>query len=145
MQVKDVMTPKPEYFVPLRLVPQDTNATIELNRTDMVLGRHSEADIYLPRPDISRRHCRFTFRDGAWHVNDLNSLNGTFLNDVAVKEVLAYHGDTLRVGEVTFTIDLGGTYPPREDEMVLNSAVGFSLVVRAVDLGDGSGGAGQST
>ena len=122
MQVTEVVTPKAECFVPLRLVPQDTGVAIELNRADMVLGRHSAADICLPVPDVSRRHCRFTFRDGAWHVHDLKSLNGTFLNGEEVKEAQACHGDTLRVGEAAFFIEFGGACPPRK-EMVLNAAV----------------------
>jgi pSer/pThr/pTyr-binding forkhead associated (FHA) protein len=72
----------------------------------MVIGRHSEADIRLPLPDVSRRHCRFNFRDGAWHVRDLNSLNGTFVNGEQREESLLCHGDTVRIGGFTFLAQL---------------------------------------
>jgi len=96
----------PADFLPLRLLAQATGSVVELNRPDMVLGRHSEADVRLPLPDVSRRHCRFTFRAGAWHIQDLKSLNGTFLNDLAVEEAQVCHGDVLRIGGFHFTVDL---------------------------------------
>ena len=96
----------PADFVPLRLLVQATGTAIELNRPDMVLGRHSEADVRLPLPDVSRRHCRFTFRDGSWHLKDLKSLNGTYLNDFAVEEAQICHGEVLRIGGFNLTVDL---------------------------------------
>src|SRR5262249_7265713 len=55
-------------FVPLRLLLQPGGLRIELTRPDMLVGRHSDADIRLTLADVSRRHCRFTFRDGHWKV-----------------------------------------------------------------------------
>jgi len=98
----------PADFVPLRLVLQPSGVALELTRPDMVLGRHSEADVRLPLPDVSRRHCQFTFHAGAWHVRDLKSLNGTFVNGQPVEEAPVCHGDTLRVGGFTFAVDLAG-------------------------------------
>ena len=98
----------PPHFVPLRLVMQPGGVTVELTRPDMLLGRHSEADVRLPLPDVSRRHCRFEFRDGSWHVRDLKSLNGTYVNDQAVDYTAIFHGDTVRIGGYLFGIDLSG-------------------------------------
>jgi pSer/pThr/pTyr-binding forkhead associated (FHA) protein len=109
----------PPDFVPLRLVLQATGSAVELTRVDMVLGRHSEADVRLPLPDVSRRHCQVVFRQGAWHVRDLKSLNGTFLNDVPVQEAMVCHGDTLRVGGFIFSVELGSARSPHKDEVVL--------------------------
>src|SRR5258707_482200 len=71
---------------PLRLVLQPSGLQIELTGPEMLLGRHSSADIRLPLPDVSRRHCRFVFLDGRWQVFDLNSLNGVFVNDQPVAQ-----------------------------------------------------------
>jgi pSer/pThr/pTyr-binding forkhead associated (FHA) protein len=109
----------PVDFVPLRLVLQTTGSVIELTRPDMVLGRHSEADVRLPLPDVSRRHCRFHFREGSWHIHDLRSLNGTFVNNLPIENSLVRPGDTLRVGGFTFTIDLP-SQPAPKDEMILS-------------------------
>src|SRR5215475_6553132 len=70
----------PPHFVPLRLVMRPGGVAVELTRPDMLLGRHSEADIRLPLPDVSRRHCRIVLHDGQWHIFDLDSLNGIFVN-----------------------------------------------------------------
>jgi predicted component of type VI protein secretion system len=93
-------------FVPLRLVLQPTGAAIDLTRPDMLVGRHSEADIRLPLPDVSRRHCRFLWAEGCWQVIDLNSLNGVFVNDEKVRQAHLQQGDRVRIGGFTFTVDL---------------------------------------
>src|SRR5438128_1985002 len=68
-------------FVPLRLLAQPGGLCIELTKPDMLIGRHSEADVRLALPDVSRRHCRFVFAQGQWQVIDLNSLNGIYVNE----------------------------------------------------------------
>ena len=73
MEVRDeaALPGLPADFIPLRLVLKTSGAAVDLTRPDMVLGRHSQADVRLPLPDVSRRHCRFYFLEGAWHVQDL--------------------------------------------------------------------------
>lgn len=117
---------EPVNFVPLRLVLQESGVAVELTRADMLVGRHSEADIRLPLPDVSRRHCRFVFVDGCWHVHDLKSLNGTFLNDAPVENALVCHGDTVRVGGFTFEADLSPTCQAAE---VLRASEGVLLSI----------------
>jgi pSer/pThr/pTyr-binding forkhead associated (FHA) protein len=73
----------------------------------MLVGRHSDADVRLAMPDVSRRHCRFHFTKGAWQVTDLNSLNGVYVNDVRLEEAVLSHGDRVRLASLTFLVDLG--------------------------------------
>ena len=94
-------------FVPLRLLLQPGGLRVELTRPDMLVGRHSEADIRLTVSDVSRRHCRFTFADGNWKVTDLNSLNGVYLNEERIHEANVYDGDKIRLGCLTFLVQLG--------------------------------------
>jgi pSer/pThr/pTyr-binding forkhead associated (FHA) protein len=97
----------PPDFVPLRLVLQPSGAPlIEVNRPDMLVGRHTEADIRLPLPDVSRRHCRLVFTEGCWQVIDLNSLNGVQVNGEQVLQAPLENGDLLRIGGFTFAVDL---------------------------------------
>ncbi len=95
-----------EEFAPLRLVLQPTGAVVAVTRPDVVVGRHSLADIHLPLPDVSRRHCRLVHADGLWEVIDLKSLNGIWVNDREVARAELNHGDTLRIGGFTFMVDL---------------------------------------
>jgi pSer/pThr/pTyr-binding forkhead associated (FHA) protein len=96
----------PPEFVAMRLVLQPSGATIDVTRPDMLIGRHTEADIRLPLPDVSRRHCRLVFTEGCWQVIDLDSLNGVQVNGEQVLQAPLGHGDLLRVGGFTFAVDL---------------------------------------
>src|SRR5262249_15633880 len=80
-------------FVPLRLTLYPGGSSVNLTRPDMLIGRHSEADLRLHLPDVSRRHCRFIFRDGGWHVYDLHSMNGLFVNEERVEQAALHDGD----------------------------------------------------
>src|SRR5205814_6955438 len=65
-------------FLPLRLINPQGGMVIRMARPEILVGRHSEVDVRLPLPDVSRRHCRFVYADGNWQVFDLKSLNGLF-------------------------------------------------------------------
>jgi hypothetical protein len=98
----------PADFVPLYLVLQPSGAIIEVDQPSVVVGRHTDADIRLPLPDVSRRHCRLQFVEGCWQVIDLNSLNGIQVNGEQVLQSPLEHGDLLRIGGFTFAISLSG-------------------------------------
>jgi pSer/pThr/pTyr-binding forkhead associated (FHA) protein len=100
-----VVTPTAE-FTPLRLVLQPSGVTLELTHPNMMVGRHTESDIRLPLPDVSRRHCRFLYADGKWSVVDLQSLNGTFVNQEPVEKAELQQNDLVQIGSFTFRIDL---------------------------------------
>jgi pSer/pThr/pTyr-binding forkhead associated (FHA) protein len=96
----------PSDFVPLRLLLQPGGLCVHLDRPNMIVGRHSQADIRLSLPDISRRHCRFVFADGGWQVIDLYSLNGVFVNGERLHESILRHGDRVRIASLIFEVDL---------------------------------------
>ena len=110
-------------FAPLRLVLQPTGAVIEIRRPDVVVGRHSGADVRLPLPDVSRRHCRLFHTEGRWEVVDLDSLNGVWVNQQAVDHAVLQQGDLLRLGGFTFMVDLSRPIPATDgaDDGVLRS------------------------
>ncbi len=64
------------------------------------LGRSAEqVDFSAPDPAISRRHAAFSFADGQWSVKDLDSSNGTFINEVRIRQAAPlYAGDQIRCG-----------------------------------------------
>jgi pSer/pThr/pTyr-binding forkhead associated (FHA) protein len=97
----------PAGFLPLRLLVQPGGLCVELNRPDMLVGRHTEADVRLALPDVSRRHCRFLFANGRWQVYDLNSLNGVYVNEERLQEATLCQGDLVRIGSLSFLVDLG--------------------------------------
>jgi pSer/pThr/pTyr-binding forkhead associated (FHA) protein len=96
----------PAAFTPLRLVLQPGGPAVELTRPDMVLGRHSTADVRLPLPDVSRPHCRFVYRERAWQVFDLDSLNGVFVNGERVRQATLHDHDLLGIGGFNLKVEL---------------------------------------
>lgn len=53
---------------------------VPLDAPRIVLGRAAACDVVLPDPEVSRKHCAIcTDGDEAW-VEELGSLNGTFVN-----------------------------------------------------------------
>jgi hypothetical protein len=95
-------------FLPLRLILFPGGWGTALNKPEVVVGRHSSADLRLPLPDVSRLHCRFAFANGSWHVFDLSSLNGVFVNNERVEQALLHHLDLIRIGSYTFQVYLEG-------------------------------------
>jgi len=96
----------PTDFIPLRLVLQPSGMVVEITQPNTLVGRHSSADVRLPLPDVSRRHCRFVWNEGQWQVFDLNSLNGVFVNDLPVEQAALHRHDRVRMGGFTFLVHL---------------------------------------
>lgn len=78
----------------------------ELNvERDMLVGRHQDADILLQSADISRRHAALVLKDKQLWVQDLNSSNGTFINDVRVEQETELHdGDIVQFASFVFSV-----------------------------------------
>src|SRR5215813_9019597 len=68
----------------------------------VVIGRETSAEVCLADAAVSRRHSLVEARDNQFWINDLQSLNGTFVNDVPIKERALQHGDRIRIGETQF-------------------------------------------
>ncbi|MCS6849705.1 MAG: FHA domain-containing protein [Gemmataceae bacterium] len=98
--------PTDDNITPLRLVLTSGNRTIDVRRPNVVVGRHSRADIRLPAPDISRRHCRLLYVDGRWHIVDLGSLNGTYVNGRRVERAVLNHQDVVQIGSLMLVADI---------------------------------------
>lgn len=73
----------------------------ELGEEVVVVGRERKATFSLSDFQVSRRHAEITFKDGTYHVRDLNSRNGFFHNQKHVKSgegIDLDHGDELVLG-----------------------------------------------
>ena len=81
-----------------------TGQEISIER-DMLVGRHQQADIVLQESDVSRKHAAFILKDQALWLQDLNSSNGTFINDVRLTgESLLKEGDIVQFASVKFSL-----------------------------------------
>ncbi len=74
-----------------------------LLKDEVSLGRGTENDLVVPHASVSRVHARIQRRNGAYQLVDLNSTNGTFLNDQPVHGSVPLNpGSQVRLGEVSF-------------------------------------------
>ena len=70
----------------------------------VTVGRDPESDIYLDNPGISRHHLRLEKTAAGYYAEDLESANGTFLNDEPIRKALLRNEDVLRVGKFSLWI-----------------------------------------
>jgi pSer/pThr/pTyr-binding forkhead associated (FHA) protein len=71
------------------------------------LGRAPRADFIVDAALVSRLHCRLTAGETSLEVVDLDSTNGTFVNDQRVDRAQLAPGDRLRVGRVELMVENG--------------------------------------
>jgi pSer/pThr/pTyr-binding forkhead associated (FHA) protein len=96
-------------------VHPDTGETKEYVLTEgatVSLGRAVTNDICIPQQHVSRQHAVIHYRDGIFMLNDLNSANGTFVNDVQIEEPFPLmSGDEIRlhVPKLHFTASVSPT------------------------------------
>ncbi|HEX8248828.1 MAG TPA: sigma 54-interacting transcriptional regulator [Pyrinomonadaceae bacterium] len=65
----------------------------------VTFGRAETNEIVLSDGDVSRCHCSIKEVNGSYYLTDLDSRNGTFLNNAPVKEAVLRHGDCIRIGK----------------------------------------------
>jgi pSer/pThr/pTyr-binding forkhead associated (FHA) protein len=108
-----------------------------------VIGRGDDCHLRLQKDAISRRHCEIVTTENEVIVRDLQSRNGTFVNEEKVaSEAVLLSGDILRVGPQQFELVIEQTVakPKRPKvgdikEAVARTAEGNSVASTA-DLGD---------
>jgi diguanylate cyclase (GGDEF)-like protein len=74
----------------------------------MVLGRGNDCDIRINDHSVSRRHARIQPGADGYYAVDLQSTNGTFVNDVPASICKLKDGDYLRVGNCIYRFLAGG-------------------------------------
>jgi len=92
-----------------RLVAQSGSATgaFPLDQPEMVLGRDPNTDIPVDDKEISRRHARLFQQGGNWILEDLGSLNGTYVNNIRLTQPhILRPGEVVNLGDhVTFLFE----------------------------------------
>ena len=79
------------------------------------IGRAAPADLVLSDPRVSRTHCLVEIKDDELEVSDLNSTNGTYIDDQRVEKTMRLPvGSELRIGKSRLVHELR----PRADLLV---------------------------
>ncbi len=67
------------------------------NAVKLVVGRNEQCDITVSNHLVSSKHFELIMSNGLWTINDLNSSNGTFVNDMRVTSAQLKYGDVIKV------------------------------------------------
>jgi pSer/pThr/pTyr-binding forkhead associated (FHA) protein len=95
--------------VTLFLLKKDgSTAAFSLPSSVTLVGRRQDCDMSIPLSVISRKHCEINVDQNKLMVRDLHSKNGTFVNGQRVEEYRLSPGDQLRLGSVTFVVQIDG-------------------------------------
>jgi len=94
-----------------------------IDEDNFVIGRETAADVCIADASVSRRHTKIEAKDDEFVITDLESLNGTFVNDLPVKSRVLQHGDRLRIGDSQFVFLTGeGDLNSRSSEVNFDEA-----------------------
>jgi pSer/pThr/pTyr-binding forkhead associated (FHA) protein len=84
----------------------EEGVTQSFSQERITIGRREENQVVLEADNISRNHAAIERRDGAYFVRDLESANGTFLNEQRIDDAPLNDGDRLRIGNFTIVVGL---------------------------------------
>jgi putative nucleotidyltransferase with HDIG domain len=117
---------------PLEFVLQLSDRVLRLTSGQMITaGRMPQCELQLDDAAVSRRHCTIACTDEGLRVSDLDSANGTFINEQPVREAMAGAGDRIRLGATIIDVRdaariLSGA---KARAAVLNDSTGISPVI----------------
>lgn len=77
-----------------------------LDAAETKIGRDTTNEIQLDDITVSRSHAMISKKDG-YHIKDLGSLNGTYLNAIAVRDTQVNAGDEIQIGKYHLTLFIG--------------------------------------
>ena len=69
-----------------------------LSKADFTVGRGKSVDFCIADLSVSRVHASFVKEDSKWMIQDQNSNNGVFVNDVKVSKIELKEGDRITLG-----------------------------------------------
>src|SRR5215471_1052429 len=77
----------------------------------VTIGRSPDNDLPVDNLAVSNYHARVYFEGGRLVVEDLDSLNGTFVNDLRIERATLHDGDSIHIGKHRIKVDATGDAP----------------------------------
>jgi hypothetical protein len=83
---------------------EEPKQKLKLIKMTSIMGRDDHSDLVVNHHQVSRRHCLLEVMEQNVHVKDLDSSNGTFVNNTPVRDGVLNAGDKLRLGSYQFVL-----------------------------------------
>jgi len=109
-------------------LPDGTEASHDLAEDLTTIGRLSDNTIQIEDPSVSSHHAEIDFSGGQYQLRDLDSTNGTRVNDKSFKEGPLHDGDRVRFGKIEsrFTSPVPDDAQPLPEQESVAAAVSAS-------------------
>jgi signal transduction histidine kinase len=108
----------------------DEGKQFELTGEQAGIGRDSSNRIKLHDTEVSRRHAEFVRTAEGYRVVDRGSVNGTFVNNQSIRDVLLQPGDQIQIGQTILVYSGGAREGAWEPPLRRDLADQISLISR---------------
>ncbi len=88
-----------------------TGRACELQTDRTTIGRVEDNTFQIADPSVSSHHCEVHLRGSDIFIRDLNSTNGTYINNDKITEQVLKPGQVLRLGQVELKLEVEGAMP----------------------------------
>ena len=73
--------------------------TIESDKPEIIIGRNPDSDIQIDNLGVSDRHARIVASEGQYQIEDLQSTNGTFVDEKQISRVVIDKNSQIIIGK----------------------------------------------
>jgi pSer/pThr/pTyr-binding forkhead associated (FHA) protein len=123
---------------------------VPIGNRPVSIGRSPDNDIPVDNLAVSTYHARVYYEGGRLVVEDLDSLNGTFVNDLRIERATLHDGDSIWIGKHSIKVDTSAdaaipwdtgrkaAAPKINETMVLDTKVRRDMLQQAAAMGERS-------
>ncbi len=121
---------------------------VPVGNRPVTIGRAPDNDLPVDNLAVSNYHAKVYYEAGRMVIEDLDSLNGTFVNDLRIERATLHDGDNIHIGKHKIKVDTSGDVPlawdtgrktaaPRINEtMVLDTKERRQMLQQAAAMGE---------
>jgi pSer/pThr/pTyr-binding forkhead associated (FHA) protein len=113
-KIDEITGSSPQTSITIKDITRDE--TLDFRDNEIFIGRDALAQIKLQHDEaVSNIHARIFRKKDSWWIEDLQSTNGTFLNeDQIITPTIITSGDQITCGKTTIEITMNNNPPPAE-------------------------------
>jgi pSer/pThr/pTyr-binding forkhead associated (FHA) protein len=123
---------------------------VPIGTRPVTIGRSPDNDLSVDNPAVSNHHAKVYYEGTSLVVEDLDSLNGTFVNDLRVERAMLHDGDSIWIGKHHVKVDATAdktipwdsgrkaAAPNINETMVLDTKARRNMLQQAAAMGERS-------